>query len=176
MKIFLMGYMGSGKSTVGKKLARKLQLDFLDLDTYIENRTGKKIAQLFDSEGEKQFRSLENKSLKELLYKDNIVIALGGGTPCFHNNIKLINKNGISVYLDIKAETLVKQLSKEKNKRPLIRGMNNNKLKLFIKINLEKRRMFYSQAHYIIKEKKMQGIKDRVQEIIKAISIKKNMK
>ncbi|MEK6616439.1 MAG: shikimate kinase, partial [Bacteroidota bacterium] len=138
MKIFLIGYMGSGKSTVGKRLAEKLSrkeetnFDFIDFDKHIEKGTGKTITEIFASDGEEKFRMLEYEYLKKLLNKENSVISLGGGTPCFHNTIQLINKNGISVYLEMSLNALVARLSKAKNKRPLIRDLNEVDLKYFI--------------------------------------------
>ena len=150
MKVFLIGYMGSGKSTVGKLLAEKLKLDFIDFDRNIEKEEGRTIAEIFDSGGEDKFREMEHEYLKKLLPKKNAVISLGGGTPCFHNNIDLINKNGTSVYLQMDVETLVKRLSKARDKRPLIRGLNDAELKYFIEANLEKRQSVYRQAPILV--------------------------
>ena len=91
--IFLTGFMGSGKSTVGKLLAEQMSLDFIDFDSFIEQEQGKTITEMFDSGGEDKFRELEHEYLKKLLLKKNVVISLGGGTPCFHNNIELINNS-----------------------------------------------------------------------------------
>lgn len=152
MKIYLIGYMGSGKSTVGELLAGQMKLDFIDFDRYIENEVGKTIADIFETQGEDKFRELEHKYLKKVLSKDNVVVSLGGGTPCFHNNIELINASGTSVYLEMDVNTLVKRLSKARNKRPLIRDLNDEELKYFIEANLEKRRSVYQKAKYIIQE------------------------
>jgi shikimate kinase len=146
-----MGYMGSGKSTIGKLLASKLHLNFTDFDDYIETWEKKTVADIFENEGEDKFRQLEHIYLKEIILKDNTVISLGGGTPCFNNNIEIINKNGISVFIEMDAAALAKRLIKAKRKRPLIQGMNEVDLKFFIDANLEKRSTFYSQAHYIVK-------------------------
>src|SRR5437660_384427 len=102
MKIFLMGYMGSGKSAVGKCLAKKLNFYFIDFDDYVEKEAGKSVSEIFSNGGEKKFRELENKYLKKLLHINNAVVSLGGGTPCFYNNMELIKKNGISVYFEMK--------------------------------------------------------------------------
>ncbi|MBI4929392.1 MAG: shikimate kinase [Bacteroidetes bacterium] len=169
MKIFLTGYMGSGKSTVGKRLAEKLNLDFIDFDRHIEQEKGKTIAEIFDAEGEEKFRLLEREHLIKLLAKDNAVISLGGGSPCFHNNMEIINKNGTSVYIEMDAEALVKRLADSRNKRPLIRGMNEVDLKFFIETNLKKRQSIYRQAHHTIKVDK-QNSDDLAAQIIKLIS------
>ena len=108
--------MGSGKSTIGRLLARQMKLDFIDFDKYIEDETKKTISEIFEAYGESKFREMEHEFLKKLLEKDNVVIYLGGGTPCFHNNIDIINKSGTSVFLDVDVDTLVERLSKEKKK------------------------------------------------------------
>ena len=169
MKIFLIGYMGSGKSTVGKKLAEKLKLDFVDFDKHIEKEQGKTIAEIFETDGEEKFRLLEHECLKKIVHLENAVISLGGGTPCFYNNIELINKNGISVYIETGVLDLVHRLSKAKNKRPLIKGMNDVDLKFFIEANLDKRNPVYRQAHHTIKVEK-QNIEAVVEQIQKIIS------
>jgi shikimate kinase len=151
MKIYLIGYMGSGKSTVGELLAERMKLNFIDFDKYIERETGKTITEIFDTTGEEKFRELEHQHLKKLLRQDDVVVSLGGGTPCFYNNIELINKSGISVYLEMNVDSLVKRLSKARNKRPLIHDLNETELRYFIEANLEKRKMIYEQAHFSIK-------------------------
>src|SRR4051812_30583922 len=123
MKIYLIGYMGSGKSTVGKQLADEMKLDFVDFDKYIEQEEKKSITAIFDQDREDKFRELEHKYLKKILPKDDCVISLGGGTPCFYNNIDLIKKSGTVVYLEMDVETLVSRLYEARNKRPLIRDL-----------------------------------------------------
>ncbi len=150
MKIFLIGYMGSGKSTVGKNLSEKLKLNFIDFDTYIEVKEKKPVSEIFEKQGEEKFRELEKKYLDEVIKNDDVVISLGGGTPCFNNNLETINKNGISVYLKMEVEALVKRLINAKRKRPLIKGMNEEDLKFFIEANLEKRNSFYNQSKHIV--------------------------
>lgn len=160
--------MGSGKSTIGKKLARMLNMNFADLDACIEKESGKTISEIFESEGEKKFRLLEKKYLKEIVKKDNLVISLGGGTPCFNNNIELINQTGISIYLKTDVDTLVKRLIKAKKKRPLIEEMNEMDLKKFIKKNLMERLPYYEKAIYKIKTSE-QSPDELALEIIKLI-------
>ena len=162
--------MGSGKSTIGKLLAKKLKWGFIDLDQYIEKRTGKKITKIFEKHGEIKFREIEHKCLKRLLNKDKLVIALGGGTPCFYNNIDLINKNGTLVYLKVNVDILAERLLKDKRKRPLIRNLNETQLKYFIKKALKKRVSVYKQADFYINIKN-QNVKDIIDKIWKKIVI-----
>lgn len=150
MKVFLIGYMGSGKSTVGRKLAERLGMAFLDFDEFIERKTGKTISRIFESQGESGFRALEHQYLREILGTEDVVISLGGGTPCFNNNMELINTSGTSVYIETGVDTLAGRLIKAKRKRPLIQGMDETELRSFIKTNLEKREPFYRQAQYSV--------------------------
>jgi shikimate kinase len=153
MKLFLIGYMGSGKSTAGKKLASRFGMEYLDLDDYIEAEYGKSITQIFDEEGEERFRELEHSYLQRVINRDNLVISLGGGTPCFYNNIDLINNSGISVYLKMSVDALANRLVNAKKKRPLIQDMSEFDLKNFISTNLARREPFYLKAHYKVKAK-----------------------
>ena len=153
MKIFLIGYMGSGKSSIGKKLASKLGMNFIDLDEHIEQEYGRSIEEIFSNEGEDRFRELEHLYLKNLVPKDNLIISTGGGTPCFYNNIELINNNGVSVYLKMSVDALAHRLLNAKKKRPLIQDMSEVDLKFFIENNLSRREPFYLQAHYKVKAK-----------------------
>lgn len=151
MRIFLMGYMGCGKSTAGKQLANKLHLNFLDLDKYIEQNYRQSIPTIFRNEGEEKFRELEHLSLQELLKQDNYVLSLGGGTPCFYNNMDLIKKSGISVYLKMSVQSLVNRLIHAKNPRPLIKEMTERELEEYISAHLPIREHYYSMADYTIK-------------------------
>jgi len=152
MKIVLLGYMGSGKSTVSKLLAQKLQLAAIDLDEYIEKSEGKSIQQIFKDQGEIYFRNQENKYLTELLNKkENFVLALGGGTPCYANNMDLIkNKAASSFYLKAGLNNLFERLRHEKEQRPLIALLNDEKLKEFIAKHLFERAPYYEQADQLI--------------------------
>jgi len=147
MRIFLIGYMGSGKSTLGKRLAKHLNLQFVDMDHYIEERNCKTIPQIFEEEGENEFRKKEQKALKELSEFTDIVIATGGGAPCFFNNIDVMNQAGVTIYLNINPEILAERLISSKTERPLIKGKSRKELISFIDESLEKRHEFYSKAH-----------------------------
>jgi shikimate kinase len=142
--------MGSGKSTVGRKLAKKLNLQFIDLDKYIEERNFKTIPDIFAAEGEKGFRLLEQKALHEVSTFENIVVATGGGAPCFFDNIEMINKSGISVYLNGTPRILTERLRHSKTDRPLIKGKTDEEMIEFIHDTLEKRNHWYKQANVII--------------------------
>lgn len=154
-KIFLIGYMGSGKSTAGKKLASKLGFEFIDLDKFIESECGETINEIFANKGENEFRALEHNALKKLITKSNLVIACGGGTPCYYGNMELMNNNGTTIYLKMSAESLASRLVNAKDKRPLIENKNEAELKDYITEHLEKREDIYHQAQYIVKGKSL---------------------
>ena len=152
MQIVLLGYMGSGKSTIGKLLAEKLSVQFLDLDRYIEETEGAKISDIFKVKGEVYFRKKEALSLRELLSKkEDFVLSIGGGTPCYANNMLAISemtKNGI--YLKVGLGELVSRLSKEKTERPLISDIPDEELHEFIGKHLFERSFYYHQAKHVI--------------------------
>jgi shikimate kinase len=152
-KLFLIGYMGSGKSTVGEKLAAKLKYDFIDMDKFIETECGTTIPEIFADKGEAAFRAIENNALKKLIEKENVVIACGGGTPCYYDNVELMNKNGLTVYIKMSVDTLISRLSTGKDKRPLIANKSDKELKEFITRQLEKREDFYHKAQFTVKGK-----------------------
>lgn len=148
MRIYLIGYMGCGKSTLGRRLSEHLGLQFVDMDHYIEKRNCKTIPQIFEEEGEAGFRKKERKALEELAEFTDIVIATGGGAPCFFDNIDLMNKTGKTIYLNINPKILADRLMKSKTERPLIKGKSREELVAFIDETLKKRNEFYSQAGY----------------------------
>jgi len=154
MIVVLMGYMGSGKSTIGRELAIVLNYNFLDLDDYIVSKEKVSISNLFKDRGEIYFRKKETNYLGELINSsENLVLALGGGTPCYGNNIDLVkdSKNVTSFYLKLSIPSLAKRLLNEKEKRPLIRHLNSEEQLLeFIGKHLLERVQYYSQAQYII--------------------------
>lgn len=152
-RLFLTGYMGSGKSTLGEKLASKLKYSFIDLDKFIEAEYQQTIPEIFASKGEGEFRAMEHNSLKKLLEKDNVIIACGGGTPCYYDNMELMKKNGITVYIKMSVDTLVSRLTVAKEKRPLIQNKTPEELRAFVTRQLEKREDVYHQAQYIVKGK-----------------------
>ncbi len=153
MKIVLIGYMSSGKSTIGKHLADKLFLPFIDLDIYIEKKEKKSVSDIFKNKGEIYFRLIEHKYLKEILISDQkVVLSLGGGTPCYADNMNLITTtSAISFYLQTSIKVLVDRLTKEKDDRPLIASLEDNKISEFVAKHLFERRAFYEKANFIIK-------------------------
>ncbi|MDH7444296.1 shikimate kinase [Aquimarina sp. 2201CG14-23] len=154
MNIILLGYMGCGKSSIGRDLASRLKMKCLDLDDYIEDQEKKSIKQIFADKGEIYFRKKETEYLKQLLeIRSNTIISLGGGTPCFAGNIELIKNNdkAKSVYLKTSLQELVSRLYLEKDKRPLIAHINSQEdLKDFIRKHLFERSYYYNQAEYVI--------------------------
>ena len=153
MKIYLIGFMGCGKSHWGKQLSKKLSLPYFDLDEEIEKEEGKTITEIFAYNGEEYFRQKE----KDVLYTitenhKSFVLATGGGTPCYFNNIEYMNKNGTSVWFNCSVDCLFHRLVKEKDKRPLIRDLSDDQLRSFIIKKFGDRKIFYRQASVIINE------------------------
>lgn len=146
MKIFLIGFMGCGKSTMGKKLAQQLGYAFIDLDQEIEKILGSTINEYFVAHGEAEFRKLESETLKTFAYPANAVVATGGGAPCFFDNMDWMNGEGISVYIEMSAGALAKRLEGGKEKRPLLRDLNEAQMIEFIESKLNERDVFYKRA------------------------------
>ncbi len=153
LKIFLLGFMGCGKTHLGKQLANKLQLPFFDLDEKIIEKEGKPINDIFKTEGEEHFRLLE-KDVLHLLTEShtNFVMACGGGTPCFYNNIDYIKKQGTAVWLNCSVDCIYERLIKEKSSRPLIKDLSDDQLRSYIIKKFSDRKIFYQQATVIINE------------------------
>ncbi len=152
MEIILLGYMGSGKSTIAKKLSQHLNVEMIDLDTYISNKENLSVSSIFKDKGEIYFRKRENQALKEILTtKKNYVLAVGGGTPCYANNMDLISSHGVSIYLKGSIQTLKSRLELEKESRPLIQNLENHQLLEFIAKHLFERNPFYEKATHTLK-------------------------
>jgi len=150
-KIVLMGYMSSGKSTIAKVLAKRLHFKAIDLDDYIVKKTGLEISEIFNNNGEVYFRKIESSYLNEiLLQKEDFVLALGGGTPCYANNLKTIKKQAFSFYINLPINVLVERLKTEKLRRPLVAHLNDKDLSEYIAKHLFERQVFYNQANIII--------------------------
>ncbi len=146
IRIFLTGYMGAGKTTLGKALAKELNLSFVDLDWCIEERYHKTVGELFAERGEEGFRELERKMLHEVGEYENVIVSTGGGTPCFFDNMDYMNRCGKTVYLDVHPDVLFRRLRVAQHQRPILRGKNEEELKEFIVEALGKRACFYTQA------------------------------
>lgn len=149
IRIFLTGYMGAGKTTLGKAFARKLNIPFVDLDWYMEERFHKTVGELFAERGEAGFRELERNMLHEVGAFEDVVISTGGGAPCFFDNMDFMNRNGKTVFLNVHPDVLFARLRIAKQQRPILQGKKDDELKDFIVQALEKRAPFYSQAQYV---------------------------
>lgn len=147
MRIFLIGMMGSGKTKIGQRLAKALSYKFIDVDAFIEEKKGKTIPLLFEEIGERKFRELEHQSILDLQEYDDIVVSTGGGLPCFHNNMDLINKNGVSVYLQATPSFLKSRLIHNKSTRPLIANLPDEELENYLITLLELRKPYYEKAN-----------------------------
>jgi len=145
--------MGVGKTTLGRALAKINDLEFIDLDHYIEARYQKTIGQIFEEIGESKFREIESNILKEISDFENVVISTGGGTPCFFSNMDYMNNKGITVYLRSTSEALAIRLYKGKDKRPLLKDKNETELLTYIEQNIILREPVYNRAHIIFETK-----------------------
>lgn len=157
MKIFLIGFMGAGKTHWGRLLSEKLGIRFFDLDEQVTEHAGKSIPEIFATEGEEQFRLLE----KEVLYiitesHESFVMACGGGSPCYFNNIEYMNQSGTTVWINTPLDTLFDRLVKEKDKRPLIKELSVEQLRGFISKKFADRKIYYEQANVTIDEEPVQ--------------------
>lgn len=150
MKIFLIGFMGCGKTTLGKKLAAKMGYHFIDLDHRIEEITGGTVATYFSENGEEAFRQLESNTLKSSDYPENCVIATGGGTPCYFDNMEWMNNNGTTVYIQMSPNALARRLEGGIAKRPLLQGLSGQALVDFIAGKLEDRLSYYERSELIM--------------------------
>jgi shikimate kinase len=150
MKIFLIGFMGSGKSTIGRKLARHLNIEFYDIDKLLEQQKGLKVADYFARYGEQSFRETERDILQKSWYPDNCVIATGGGAPCYFDNMDWMNRNGKVVYLSLPPKALAKRLEHSATERPLIKNLKGDELVEFISQKLSERESWYNKAGFII--------------------------
>ena len=149
-RIILIGYMGAGKTTIGKVLAREMGLDFYDLDNYIEDRFHQKIPEIFATKGEEGFREIERKMLHEVAEFENIVISCGGGTPCFFDNMEYMNTRGETIFLNASPAVLKEHLLMGKTVRPLIQGKTSEELIAYIEESLQQRLPYYLKAKHTL--------------------------
>lgn len=175
VRIILLGYMGAGKTTVGKALAKNLNMQFYDLDWYIENRMHMTVKQIFDERGEDVFRKIESNMLHEVAEFEDVVISCGGGTPCFFDNMDYMNRQGETVYLKATPDVLYKHLKMGKTVRPLLLNKTPDEVRKFVEQQLSERESYYSKAKHILDVNLMDNyekIKITVAEVKRLIGIK----
>ena len=164
--------MGAGKSTFGRALARDLGREFHDLDAYIEARFRKKVADIFDERGEEGFRVMERNMLHEVAEFDDAVIAVGGGTPCFFDNMEYMNSRAETIYLHADTPTLIAHIHMGKQKRPLIDGMDDDELREFIEKSMAEREKFYCMARHrvevevVTEQRQIDKMTDKIKRLI----------
>jgi shikimate kinase len=154
-RIFIIGYMGVGKTTVGKRLAKRLSLTFIDLDTHIQSKFRKSVAELFAEKGEEAFRKIERQALIEVAEFENVIISTGGGAPCFFDNMEVMNRAGTTLYIEAAPEVLADRLSISKRKRPLIADKSEEELIPFITKHLSDRERYYKKAKIVYRVNQM---------------------
>ena len=164
MKIFLIGFMGCGKTTLGGRLAAKLNYEFVDLDKTLEESAGKSIAEYFKIHGEQEFRKFERQVLQTTYFPENAVISTGGGAPCYFDNIEWMNRNGVTVYISMSPKALAVRLKNAKNERPLLKDLTDEELVEFISGKLQERDPYYLKAKYIV-----EGINITPEKVIKSL-------
>jgi shikimate kinase len=164
--ITLIGFMGSGKSTIARHLAQAKGMEYTDLDKLIQESENESIASIFETKGEEVFRQIESNHLMDVIKKPNQIIALGGGTPCYQNNMDSIKKLSTSIYLKVSPEGLRNRLVRSHNPRPLISGMSENELLNYIRIKLSERETYYKQADFVIESDQI-----RVEDLLSLIFI-----
>lgn len=168
MKIFLIGFMGAGKTYWGKALSEKLNIPFFDLDEQVVNSAGQTISEIFTTKGEEQFRLLEADTLHIISEcHDKFVLSCGGGTPCYFNNIEYMNQSGITVWINTPHSILLERLMKEKEKRPLVKDLREAELSAFILKKMADRKIYYEQATISVNENPM-NIDALIQKIFHA--------
>lgn len=153
MKIFLIGFMGSGKTHWGQELSRKLSLPFFDLDEQVASHAAKSIEEIFTEEGEEQYR-LQEKHILHIITEshESFVMACGGGTPCFFNNIEYMNRSGTTLWINTGLDVIFERLTGEKHKRPLIKNLSDEQLRYFIGKKFAGRKIYYEQADFSVEE------------------------
>ena len=169
-KIYLVGYMGAGKTTLGRLLATEMGVSFIDLDDYIEARYSTTVGMLFGEKGEAGFREIERDLLREVSRNNNAVISTGGGAPLFYDNMEYMNCEGLTVYLKVSPGELVARLKTEQEKRPLIRGKSEAELMAFVSETLEKREKTYALSHLTFCAEKLDSEKGIQQTVSKLLN------
>lgn len=168
----MVGYMGAGKTTVGRALSKRTGLSFIDLDYYIEGRYRKTVSQIFAEKGEEGFRKIERNLLHEVAAFEDVLVSTGGGTPCFFDNMDYMNACGATIYLKVSVEELARRLEVCKRTRPVLRGRSGEELRDFIAESLERREPYYGKASVVFDAERMltesdvRGITDALVKII----------
>ena len=165
MIYFLIGFMGSGKSTIAKRISTEFNINHIDIDQEIEKIENNTISQIFENKGEDYFRNLEKNYINNIQHNDKIIISTGGGAPIFNNLMEIMNNIGKTIYIKCSIETLYQRLIKDHN-RPLIKNVSKKNLKKYITNTLYERERIYKQAKYIIDIENEDPIK-RIQEILR---------
>ncbi|MEG2493309.1 MAG: shikimate kinase [Rikenellaceae bacterium] len=166
MIVFLVGYMGCGKSTLGRELAREMGCEFFDTDDIIEKQEGVNISDIFAQKGENSFRDMERKVIETLSEKKNAIVSTGGGLPCFRENMDLMNKIGFTIYIDVPIDILVSRIAKTGAKRPLVAQKSNAEISEFVLKSIAEREPFYAKA-----KMKVSGRSLRASDIIQMLNI-----
>jgi shikimate kinase len=170
MKLYFVGMPGVGKSTIGKKVARELKLDFFDLDKFIEKKENKSVSEIFSEHGENYFRALETKYLKEFAEKKGaFVLSCGGGTPCFNNNMETMKNSGLVTFLTMPNTAILSRISQSNNKRPMFENKSEEEIKETIDHIFEERKAFYEQAQisYDVLNFNIEKYFDKLFEVLK---------
>ena len=167
-RIILIGYMGAGKSTIGKSLASHLGIPFIDSDHEIEHQVGKSISDIFETQGEVEFRKLETNFIHNLSRSESYVLSTGGGLPCFNDNLLFLNDLGVTFYLKNTSEVLAKRIVNSPIERPIVKGKSFLELEVFIEDNLKVRESSYLQSHYVLESEEQE-----VDKILQLLNTKK---
>ena len=165
VRVFLMGFMGAGKTTLGKALAKDLGVSFIDLDQYIESRFMKSVTQIFASRGEQGFREIESRLLREVGEFDDVIVSCGGSTPLIGDNMEYMLQHGQTVYLKCNNDTLLRRLKAARSQRPLIASKNDQELALFIERETARREPGYLKAEYICPGDRLES-RDQISETV----------
>jgi shikimate kinase len=169
-RIYLVGFMGSGKTAAGRRLAEKLNLQWIDTDKFIERRRNKTVSQIISENGQDKFRQIENSVIEELSAYEDVVVSCGGGLPCFYDNMLTMNKTGITIYLKTSPTVLIERLKAAKTERIFLKNKSEDELKEYIYKTLQEREFFYNQAKIVIDIQENYGV---TESIIENLRIKK---
>lgn len=175
IRVFLMGFMGAGKTTLGKALAKDLNISFIDLDQYIEQRYLKSVSQIFATRGEQGFREIESRLLREAGEFDDVIVSCGGSTPLIGDNMDYMLSQGKTVYLKCSNETLMRRLRAASSTRPLIAGKSDAELEAFIESETKRREPGYLRAEYICPGDRLES-RDQISDTIKYLEQLLNLK